>query len=283
MTLKQMAGALYNGLRKNSPKILFGLGLVGYIYAVHEAPKAARKAEEARDEYLKDGDKKKFIRGYIKAWGVVGGVFVASTACTGGAIGILHGRAVASGTALASNMAAFKLYRSRVVAKEGAEADMAYRYGLKEVSELTETDDKNGAKVVQHLVPDDEQGIDPRDYYIFAFDERNAWYTGDPQVDLIQMKKVYQNMCERYESSIDGKYSFRDALIDSGFEYALQDKKLAQMAGRCGWDRYSKKGDNYISFGPMFDAVLDDPRDYILGKTFPLIIEFNCEGDIYGD
>ena len=68
-------------IQKHSPEILTFLGICGYAGSVALASKAPEKAKEARDRYLKDNDKKKVIKGYVKAWGPTAGLFCVSTAC----------------------------------------------------------------------------------------------------------------------------------------------------------------------------------------------------------
>lgn len=274
-------GKIGYAIAKNSPKILTAFGITCYAGSVAFATGAPRKAEEARDLYLKDHDRKKFIRGYVKAWAPTIGLFAAGTGSVLWGHGILHGRYVATGAALTATRKAFKEYRDRVIAKEGEKADICYRYGMEETIDLKDGTDGKEAEVVHQL--EQVAPVDPKDYYIYIFDERNEKYMeGDDAGNIARMKLVLQELNCIFDASLDGRVTLKDALIKSGFRYALGDKKLAKFAGRVGWNKDSDRGDGYISFGPMFEAILKDPRDYIMGRTPPLIIEFNCDGDIYG-
>ena len=273
-------GKLGYSIAKHSPKILLAMGIGGYAGSCFLAAKAPDKARAARDGYLKDHDKKKFIRGYIKAWGPTAGLFALSTACVTGGHIILHGRYVAAGAALTATRRAFKEYRDRVVAKEGTEADICYRHGFTETVELQDAED--GTQETVHKLERTAE-VQPHDYYIHVFDERNDHYVeGDAVGNLKRLELALKELNCLYSAALDDKITLKEALVKSGFRYALRDKDLAKFAGRVGWDNNSERGDHYISFGPMFEAILKDPRDYIMGRTPPLVIEFNCDGDIYG-
>lgn len=265
---------------KHAPKILLVLGIGGYAGSVVLATKAPEKAKAARDGYLRDHDKKKFIKGYALAWAPTVGLFAASTAAVTGGHVILRGRYLAAGAALTATRKAFAEYRQRVVAKEGKDADICYRHGFTEKVELTDAEDGKEAEVVHTL--EQTVAVDPHDYYIHVFDERNGLYVeGDAVGNLKRLKLRLEELNCMYSAALDDKLTLKEALVKSGFRYALRDRELARFAGRVGWDNHSDRGDHYISFGPMFEKILDDPRDYIMGRTPPLIIEFNCDGDIY--
>lgn len=268
-------------IRKHAPEILTIAGIGGYAGSVYLATKAPEKAKEARDGYLKDHDKKKFIKGYVKAWGPTVGVFCVSTASVLGGHKILHGRYIAVGGALEATRKAFSKYRERVKEKEGEDADICYRYGLDEAITLKEGED--GAEAVKTFSAAE---VDPSDYYIQVFDERNPQYdASDLRSGILRLKRIKEELNILYDCSIDGRMTFREVLIRSGFKYALKDDNLALFAGRVGYNKHSDRGDDYISFGPMFEKLLSDTsyfNDYIMGRTPPLILEFNCDGDIYG-
>lgn len=267
-------------IAKHAPKILLGLGIAGYGVTVVAATKAAEKAQNVRDEFLNDHDKKKFIKGYAKTWAPTVGLFAASTACVTGGHIILHGRYVAAGVALKATQKAFRQYRDRVVAKEGKEADICYRHGLTDTVSLIDGED--GSQETVHVL-DPKAEVDPSDYYIYKVDSRNALWDNDPRVLIKALRTALGYLNDRLVASYDGRVTLKDALMDSGFGYTLQDEKLAKFAGRAGWNMNSDRGDGYISFGPMFDAILEDPRDFERGRIPWIIIEFNCDGDIYGD
>lgn len=268
--------------KKHSPAILTGLGVAGYAGSVYFASKAGPKAERAQAEYLKDKDRKKFIKGYVKAWGPSIGLFCVSTASVVGGHKILRGRYLATGAALEATRRAFAKYRERVVAKEGEEADLAYRHGFKEKVDILPGEGEGLGTVVHETVA--EEAVDKSDYYIQIFDERNQLYVeGDLRGNICRLKERKMELNILLDASIDDMMTYREVLIRTGFKYALKDPDLAQFAGRTGWKR-GGEGDDYISFGPMFEKLLSDTayyNDYLMGRTPPLILEFNCDGAIY--
>ena len=275
-------GKMIFTLKKHAPKILLGLGIAGYGGSVYFAGKAGEKAKKAQDRYLKDHDKKKFIKGYAKAWGPSIGLFCVSTASVVGGHNILHKRYIATGVALEATRRAFEKYRERVVAKEGADADICYRNGFVEKVNLIAGEDENAPAEVVHEIVQQEK-VDPTDYYIYVVDEHCTVYNSqDLHGTLLNLRRIRGELNCMLKASIDDRLTLREALIRTGFRSALANNEdLAIFAGRVGWKWGSGKGDNYISFGPMFDKIIDDPRDYYMGRTPPLIIEFNCDGEIY--
>ena len=270
-------------IQKHSPEILTALGICGYAGSVYLATKAPEKAKEARDGYLQDHDKKKFIKGYVKAWGPTVGIFCVSTLSVVGGHRILHGRYIAVGTALEATRRAFSQYRGRVIDKEGEEADISYRYGFQDGVEVKNAEDGSEAITVTAQVG----AVDPSDYYIQIFDERNDQYIeGDPRGNFLRLKKIKEELNILFDCAIDGRMTYREVLIRTGFRYALRDDDdLAKFAGRVGYSKHNDRGDDYISFGPMFEKLCNDVEyynDYVMGRTPPIILEFNCDGDIYG-
>lgn len=262
-------GKMIFQLKKHSPKILLGLGIAGYAASVYLAGGAGEKARAAQEGYLKDRDRKRFIKGYVKAWGPSLGLFCVSTASVVGGHVILHGRYLAAGAALEATRRAFAEYRSRVEAQEGLEADISYHTGI----EAPLSDDPERAET---------SGMEPADYYTYIFDERNSQFlSGDLHGNLARLRYIKDELNLMLECSIDDRVTLKDALIKTGFKYVLKDKKLARVAGRAGWKHGADGMDNYISFGPMFERILENPSDYLMGRTGPLVIEFNCDGDIY--
>ena len=274
-------GKLIFGVKKHAPKILLALGIAGYGGSVYFATKAGDKAKEAQKEYLKDKNKKKFIKGYVKAWGPTVGLFAVSTASVVGGHNILHKRYIATGVALEATRRAFEKYRERVIAKEGTDADICYRNGFAEKINLVGGEEGTPAEVVHEIVQ--QEKLDPHDYYIWVVDSKcTAFNSQDLHGTLLNLRRIRAELNCMLKASIDDRLTLREALIRTGFRSALaNDENLARFAGRVGWKWGSEKGDNYISFGPMFDKIIDDPRDYYMGRTPPLIIEFNCDGDIY--
>lgn len=267
---------------KHAPTILTGVGIFGYGASVVLTARATQKSAPIAEQYQKDGDKKKLIRGYLKTWALPVGVFCVSTVSVLSGHKILKGRFIATAGALTATQKAFKAYRSRVVAKEGPEADIQYRYGLTEQTEVVQTED--GDETEKRLSGDII--VDPHDYYIHVFDERNGLYVeGDPSGNIARLRNTLGELNILFDASVDGRMTLKEALNKSGFRYALgEDPDLARFAGRAGWNHREDRGDGYISFGPMFEKLLNDKQfynNYLMGRTPPLIIEFNCDGDIY--
>lgn len=262
-------------LRKHAPTILTCAGVIGYGASVISAVKATKRQDDIYEEYKKTGDKKKYIRGYAKNWAPAIGLFCVSTASVLTGHKVLHGRYLAVGTALQATERAFSQYRERVIEDQGSAKDAEYRYGIKETVEMLEAKEgEEGQEVVrtQTQVHDTQA-----DLYLQVFDERNPRWDHDLTQNVIFLRNTLESLNNHLIAY--GHVTLGEAYRALGYDLLLtKEQKNAAMITGWIWDG---KSEPHISFGPQFDSILRDPRDYICGRIPNVIIELNVDGVIF--
>ena len=261
-------------LRKHLPTILTCAGVIGYGATVVETVKATKRQDELYEEYQNTGDKKKYIKGYVKNWAPTVGLFCVSTASVLTGHNVLRGRYLAVGTALQATEKAFSQYRSRVIADQGEKKDAEYRYGVAETIELVDAKDEEGQEVVRTQ----KQIYDAQaDLYLQIFDERNPYWDHDLTQNVIFLRETLKSL--RNHLIAYGHVTLGEAFRALGYDRMLtSEQKNAAMITGWVWDG---KSEPHISFGPQFDRILEDPRDYICGRIPNIILEFNVDGVIF--
>ena len=156
-------------LKKNSPKILVGVGIVSGIAAVAYAIKVSMEVEpildahkervddlkdylvDASEEYTEKEYKKDLVETYLRTAGYFAKLYAPvavfetiSIASTCAGFGILDKRYVTAAAAFASTYTEFSEYRNRVAQKYGEEAEYEIYNNI--VEETIETKDEDGKK-----------------------------------------------------------------------------------------------------------------------------------------
>jgi hypothetical protein len=272
--------------QKNSPKVLFGVGIVGMVGSTVLACRATLKMDEVlteaqdklemartlehEDYSEKDRSKDitlihiqtsvKIVRTYIPAI-VVGGLSIAALTRSHNILNRRNAALTAAYTALERG---FNEYRARVVEKYGEDADRNFRYGSEKV-ELT--DPETGKKKVLERVASGDPSI-----YARFFDPLSTSWSRDPEYNLIFLK------CQQNWAN--------DMLRARGHVF------LNEVYDMCGIPR-SKEGsvvgwvlskdgntDNFINFG-VFDGKSDQARDFVNGREGSILLDFNVDGIIF--
>lgn len=273
--------------QKHSPKILFVTGIVGVVATTVVACRATLKLEEVLEKTQKDLDAVKklkhqryseqdreqdtaylYIRGavkiaklYLPAIGL--GVF--SIGCLVGAHGILSKRNIGLTAAYAAIDQSFKEYRSRVVGELGEDKDREFRYGVR--SEEVTVIDESGKKT-KEVVKRVEFGR--ASGYARFFDEYSRHWCRDADYNsvFIQCQQNYANDLLRSRGHV-----FLNEVYDLlGFERTTAGSVV-------GWIR-NGTGDGYIDFG-IFDNRNPRARDFVNGREYSVLLDFNVDGVIY--
>lgn len=288
-------------MKKHSPEILVGAGIVGVVASTVMACKATTKLDEVLEEpkekiekihefmehpenvpegkeYTEEDGKKdltivytqtavKVARLYAPAV-VLGAVSIA--AIVGGHT-ILRKRNVALAAAYATLDKGFKEYRGRVIERFGKELDRELRYNIKakEVEEVTVAED--GTEVVTTKTAD---VADPNMNSIYArfFDDGCTGWTKDPEYNLMFLRDQ-----QRYANDLlkSRGHLFLNEVYDM---LGIQRTK----AGACvGWiyDEKNPIGDNFVDFG-IYDLYKDKNRDFVNGYERTILLDFNVDGNI---
>ena len=283
-------------LRKHSPEILMGVGILGGVAAAVLACKATTKAQDILEEtrtqvdavhqVLEDGDiseeqyseedsKKDLTIIYaqtgikmVKVYAPAVALGVLSVVSILASNNILRTRNVALAAAYTLVDNTFKEYRGRVVDRFGKEVDRELRYNLK-AEKITETvTDENGKeKTVKKtvLVPNEDGATESG--YARLFTAGNKGCENNPEINLSYLKaeqRMFQLILER-----DGYLLLSDVYKRLGY-------RVTEVSTKVGWiyEHNNPVGDNEVKFG------FEDDDAFMCGKSASVWLDFNVDGYI---
>lgn len=283
-------------LKKHSPAILLGAGVVGVVTGAVMACKATLKLNDVLAEgqeriddihdmvndpeanYPEKQVRKDLAVAYVKTgtdlaklYGpsvIVGGLSIASILAS---YKVLNGRNVAISAAYAAVDKGFKDYRQRVKERFGEETERELRYNIKpQTVEVIETDENGEAKTVTKTVPVVKTPI----YSEFAviFDETNDNWTRDWEYNKKFLCDV--QTWANIKLQTKGHLFLNDVYEALGF-------KTTKAGQQVGWIYNTEKpiGDNCVDFG-IFDIYKEKSREFVNGYEKSIILDFNVDGNI---
>lgn len=269
-------------LQKNSPKILFGAGVVGVVGSTVLACRATLKMDEVLNEAqakidlahnldhpdYSDMDRRKDIQvvrvqtavKIVRLYGpaiVVGGL---SIACLAKSHQILSTRNAGLAAAYAALEKGFDEYRARVVAKYGEDEDRDLRYGTREI----ETEVKGKKKTVTRVGPGDPS------IYARFFDVSSPSWNKDPEYNLIFLK------CQQNYAN-DLLHARGHVFLNE--VYDMLGIPRSKAGAVVGW--LLGAGDDFINFGVFDDVKNTRVRDFVNGFEGSILLDFNVDGVVY--
>lgn len=272
-------------LQKNSPHILFGVGVIGFGVTVVTACKATLKLDETLEKGQKEVARIKAaeVEGYseqdrqrdltvihiktslevIKLYGPAILFGTATITALTKSHDILNKRNAALTAAYAAVDNAFKKYRERVVERYGENTDLELRHG---VEKIEEKNDKTGKTKSIKRVPRTEPSM-----YARFFDNGSTSWSKDPEVNSIFIRAQ-----QRYAN---------DLLIARGHVflndvYDMLGLKRSTAGAVVGWlHDPNGEGDNYIDFGLFRDD--ENVRAFMNGHEGAVLLDFNVDGTVY--
>lgn len=287
-------------LKKYSPEILVGVGIVGTVTSTVMACKATLKVNEVVDEhkeniekihvaaekgiteagkeYTEEDCKKDLTIAYVQT-----GVKLAKNyapAITIGTLSIasiltghnmLHKRYIATAAAYSILDKSFKDYRGRVVERFGKELDQELRYNIKaqEVEEIVVNEDGTETVVKKTVDVIDPNSIS--DYAVFFCEGCNGW-TKDPEHNLYFLKCQQRYLNELLQTR---GHVFLNELYDA---IGARRTKAGAVVGWI-YDEKNPRGDNFIDFG-IFDQDDERKRAFVNGWERNILIDPNVDGEI---
>jgi hypothetical protein len=294
-------------IKKYSPEILTVVGVAAVVTGTVMACKATLKAkqiledhqemmnaiDEAKnlhvEDYGEDQVKQDKVLTFVNTgksfallYGPSVGVMGLGLACLIGSSVILKKRNLAIGAAYALIEKSFNQYRNRVISELGAEKDFHFKYGTEYETVTEEITDETGKKKkvkkqVQVLKNDSGTSMYARIFEEQVYDTENGGYTGSsqwsPNGDYNMTNLVLKNGWANENLRAKGFLFLNDVYEELGFPKT----KAGQMVG---W-KWQGDGDNYVSFGPEVDAVLNKMPGYLAyrdGKS--ILLDFNVDGVI---
>ncbi len=296
-------------VKKYSPEILLGAGIVGVGVSTVLACKATLKVEAILDTYEEtmekiettldrsergelgdveyyDEDAKKdrltvktqTVVEFAKIYGPSVTLMGVSIGCILGAHRIMSQRQVALMAAYKVMEEAFATYRGRVVGELGAEQDGHFMYGTKTVlGEETEIDENGKKKKVktekEELVPGAKLSGFARMFEAEQPDQHGAWVGSTQWSPVHDYNLSFLNGKEKY---------FNDKLVVKGFVtvnevYEELGFPPTEAGMICGWRYKSERGDGYISFNPR-----GVDGNWVMGiDGDSIVIDLNIDGVIF--
>lgn len=290
-------------LKKNSPKILMGVGIAGSVVSTVLACKATLKVKDILDEKNKtveqihncvedetldynEEDKKKDLTILYAQTGVkLAKLYLPSIALGALSIAsiisgykILNKRNVALAAAYTVVDKGFKNYRKNVVERFGEEVDRELRHNIKAKQIEEKYIDKDGnektrKKKVYEIAEDKKPGEGISEYAKF-FDEWNTdEHSKDPEYNLMFLRKQqdYANEVLKHQG-----YLFLNEVYDM---LGIPRTQAGQVVGWI-YDENNPTGDNYVDFG-IYDLHDQQKRDFVNGLERNILLDFNVDGVIY--
>lgn len=288
-------------LRKHSPEILMGAGIVGAIASAVLACKATTKLESVMEksrndvktiheaiehpenlpeEYTPEDGKKDLAIVYartglelVKLYGpslALGALSITSILASHN---ILHKRNVAIAAAYTAVDKGFKDYRGRVIERFGDELDKELKYNIKAKKIEEKVVDENGK---EKKVKKDIQVVDydrpGESEYARFFDDGNTGWDENPEFSL-QFLIRQQNWAN--ELLNHRGYVFLNEVYDM---LGIPRTKAGQIVG---WVKNNKddNADHYIDFG-IFNVNRPKSRDFVNGYENVILLDFNVDGPI---
>ena len=305
-------------LKKHSPEILIGVGVVGVVASTVMACKATLKAQEVISEKNKNLSaireakeligKKSYMSDpqgkpieytehdyrkdlavayaqtgveFIRLYGPAVLVGVVSIGCIVGAHGIMKRRNLALIAAYKAVEKSFSDYRKRVVDEFGEEKDRHFKNGVHaETITVTEVDENGKKTKVKRTV----ETVDPNGISQYArfFDESCSQWSNMSEYNLIFLK------CQQ---------NFANDLLQTRGHVFLNEVydmlgiPRSQAGAVVGWVK--GVGDDFIDFGifdvdtkeyrneRVNDTISEERRDFVNGYKNSVLLDFNVSGVIY--
>ena len=290
-------------LKKNSPKILMGVGIAGSVVSTVLACKATLKVKDILDEknetveqihncvedetvdYNEEDKKKDLTILYAQTGIKLAKLYLPSIALGALSIAsivsgykILNKRNVALAAAYTVVDKGFKNYRKNVVERFGEEVDRELRYNIKAKQIEEKYIDKDGnektrKKKVYEISEDKKPGEGISEYAKF-FDEWNTdEHSKDPEYNLMFLRKQqdYANEVLKHQG-----YLFLNEVYDM---LGIPRTQAGQVVGWI-YDENNPTGDNYVDFG-IYDLHDQQKRDFVNGLERNILLDFNVDGVIY--
>jgi Family of unknown function (DUF6353) len=276
-------------LRKVSPQLMFGAGILGVVGAgiltvrstlklsdvlepiekelTVRQERADRNEEYMVGEFGKDLAKLKvrMVLDIAKLYAPAIGVGVLSIALLTGSHVTLNRRNAAGAAAYATLDQAYKRYRESVIEKYGREEDDHFRQGIVTVEE-TVTDDAGKTKKVKHARA---AGFSE---YAQLFCEGTSNWTPQHQNNVFFLSAQERYWNDRLQSR---GHVFLNEIYDAlGFERSAAGQVVGWLAGE-------DRRDGYISFGIFDNERSERVRDFMCGAEGDIWLDFNVDGIVY--
>lgn len=287
-------------LKKHSPEILIGVGLVGVVASAVMACKASTKLpavlEDTKDKveaikeaptnpqlegkYTEEESKKDLAIVYTQTGLQLAKMYApavllgaASIGCIIASHNISHKRNLALAAAYATVDQGFKDYRNRVIERFGKELDKELKFNIKKQEVEEQVVDKETGEVT--TVKKNVEVADPNLYSMYArfYDDGCTGWEKDPEHNLFFLKQQ-QNFANDLLKT-QGYLFLNDVYEMLG----INKTKAGQIVGWI-YDEKHPVGDNFVDFG-IWNKYDPEARRFVNGKESVILLDFNVDGDIW--
>lgn len=292
-------------LKKHSPTILVGAGIVGVVASTIMACKATTKVndilEETKDtvekihkcaedeeliasgEYTVEDSKKDLAITYTQTGLKLVKLYAPAVALgTVSIVGILSShrimtkRNAALGAAYAAVDAGFKSYRKNVKERFGDRVDYELKHNIKAEKIEVVSVDENGKETKETQTIDVMQDEFPHSPYARFFDETSTMWQRDAEYNLmfLRQQEAYANQKLRSEG-----FLFLNDVYEA---LGLKKTKEGQIVGWI-YNEKNPAGDNFVDFG-IYDIHrrgFEERRYFVNGYEKSILLDFNVDGNIW--
>lgn len=294
-TINNATGRAGLQVKKHSPEILMGAGVIGFIGTIVLACKATTRAEEVLDRHARQMEdakeaaeiaepednydlKKETIIVYshtavdmAKLYGPTIAMGTLSLACFLKAYKIVNNRYLGAVAAYNAVSSVFDLYRNRVREELGEQMDRHFRYGS-EISEIEtivdEGDEKKPKKTKEKVENTDRENVGPSEYAKF-FDRSCPEWDTNPQFNL---KWLRANETAANDILNSRGHIFLNEVYDMiGLPHTSAGAVVGWVKGH---------GDGYVDFG-LYKPDNESARRFINGEDNVVLLDFNVDGVIF--
>lgn len=287
-------------IRKASPQILIGAGIVSMLGSTVLACKAVMSCDDVLNDAKQNlanieeakglaaqgkveyTDKQvvqdktiaysRAIVGFGKKFLPAAILAGAGVACILGGTHILNKRHAAVVAVLAASEESFRSYRDRIAERFGDDVEKEIRLGgvkQDKATQKTVVDESTGEESV---VESHEDVVDPSKISVYAkfFDELNPNWEKDPDYNrmFLQAQQNYAN---------DRLHSHGHIFLNE--VYDMLGMEHTQAGSVVGWID-SENGDGFVDFG-IFDPTNEAAREFVNGYERSILLDFNVDGVIW--
>lgn len=301
--LKEKIVKVYNKsemkVRKYSPEILAGVGVVGVVASTVMACKATTKLNDIlseskeqleqiktvavdpayADKYTEDDAKKDTTITYVQTGVKVAKLYAPSVILCASSLGcllasnnILRKRNAALSAAYMTVDKSFKEYRRRVAERFGDEVEKEIRYNIKAKEIVTVDEEGNEVKETVKVMEGADNPTTYSDYARF-FDESCPAWQNDPEYNLTFLKAQQQYANDLLKAQ--GRLFLNDVYKMLGIDIT----KAGQVVGWV-YDPDCPVGDNFVDFG-IYDMSKERVRAFVNGYEPNILLDFNVDGNIW--
>ena len=301
--LKEKMVKVYNKsemkVRKYSPEILAGVGVVGVIASTVMACKATTKLNDIlseskeqleqiktvavdpayADKYTEDDAKKDTTITYVQTGVKVAKLYAPSVILCTTSLGcllasnnILRKRNAALSAAYMTVDKSFKEYRRRVAERFGDEVEKEIRYNIKAKEIVTVDEEGNEVKETVKVMEGADNPTTYSDYARF-FDESCPAWQNDPEYNLTFLRAQQQYANDLLKAQ--GRLFLNDVYKMLGIDIT----KAGQVVGWV-YDPDCPVGDNFVDFG-IYDMSKERVRAFVNGYEPNILLDFNVDGNIW--